>query len=261
MALTAKSLFCYGLQVTTLNYKLDFRAVIAGPTLTATLDLGFYSPAGLTETIASAMNVADPANNYVVTIDRTILGGTQNRLTITSQGTHLDLLFASGPNSVIGVASLIGFNVSDYTGSLVYTGSSTLGSALIPEFVGFNYSDPMNQAKLFGAVNVAASGLKESIVFNIQKFVDVDFKYEAKANLGQWVNFWYWAIQQRPFDFTPEITNPNYFFQVTLEKTSSEGKGLGFKMAEMLPTLPNHYQTGPMNMRVIDATTSFVAGG
>lgn len=260
MALTAKSLFTYGLEVTTLNRNLDFVAVMSGPTLTAVLDLGFYSVKGLADAVATAMKDVDPLNSYIVTVDFSIGGGTQNRITITSTASFLSLLFASGPNTTTTCATLIGFNVADYTGSTAYTGSSTVGTTLSPDYLGYNYLDDKNQAKIFGAVNVSAAGLKEAVTFNFQHFVNVEYRYEPKSKLVQWVAFFNWSIQQRPFDFIPEVTSPTNNFQLTLENTDYDGKGLGFRMKEMLPNFPNHYQTGPLTMRVVLVQSDFFTG-
>lgn len=257
MALSAKSLFTYGLEVTTLNNKLDFQIVALGATLTATLNIGFYSPESLAEQVALQIQTMDSVNIYSVTVDRSILGGTQNRLTIATSGSYLSLLFATGPNYNISCASLIGFNPSDYVGSTFYTGSSSMGSSLIPDYIAYNYLDSQHMSKLFGAVNVAASGLKEAITFNTQFFITLDYKYEKKANLSYWQALFIWAIQQRPFDFTPEITNPTYFFTVTLDSTQYEQQGLGYQMNEMLPDFPNFYETGPLKFRINPSTGNF----
>ncbi len=257
MALGAKSLFNYGIQVTTTNNALDFKAAVSGPVLTATLSLGFYSPTTLAAEVALQLQTADPANIYSVSVNRNYLGGTENRITISTNGSYLSLLFASGPNTFINCSSLIGFNSSDYTGNTTYVGSSSTGVSLIPDYIGYNYLDPQNQSKLFGAVNVSASGVKEAVVFNTQFFINVDFKYEAKARLTLWKSFFTWAIQQRPFDFTPEIVNPNTFYSVTLEKTQYHDQGLGYLMNEMLPDFPNYYETGALEFRVIPSTSAF----
>lgn len=260
MALSSKSLLTYGIEINTLNRNLDFVSQSGGSTLQAVLDVGFYSPTSLALQVASAMQAQDSLNVYSCTVNRSILGGTQNRLTISTTGTYLDLLFSTGPNFNTSVSSAIGFLPIDYTGSTSYTGSSTTGISLIPEFIAYNYLSDFNQGKVFGAVNVSASGLKEAVVFAVQKFIDLEFRYEPYSKLAEWVNFFTWSIQQRPFDFIPEITNPNTNYQVTLEKTSYDSKGLGFQMKEMLPNFPNLYQTGPLNFRIIIPTQSFLGG-
>lgn len=261
MALSSLSLINYNLQVTTLNRYIDFKAVLGGATLTATLDLGFYSIAGLAQEISTQMNSVDASNNYTVTVDRTLAGGTQNRMSITTTGTYLSLLFGTGPNHSTSAAPLIGFNPLDYTGNTTYTGSASIGTALIPSQIGYNYLNDLNQVKVFGAVNVSASGLKEAVTFNFQKFINVEFKYEPKTRLQEWQTFFLWAIQQRPFDFMPEVSAPSTVYQVTLDKTSYDGKGLGFQMKEMLPQFPNVYTTQDLSLRIIEAETQFISQG
>lgn len=263
MALSSQSLFLYGYTIGLTNSNLDFKASALGPTLTAAIPLGDYSLSSLLSAIALAMTNADPANTYQAVADRTIMGGTQNRITISTSGSFLSLLFGTGPSVNTSVASLIGFSPIDSTGHMAYTGNQSTGVTLMPSFIGYNYRDDLNQAKVFGAVNVSAAGLKEAVVFNIQKFIDVQFKYEDKSRLQEWQNLFYWLIQQKPFDFTPEITNPTRFFPVTLEKSDYEGKGLGYQLKEMLPNFPNLYDTGPLNLRIVlDYTTQmFTSGG
>lgn len=253
MALKDRSLFLYGFAITELNNAIDFRAVSLGPELQATLQTGFYSLSSLADEIVRAMTEADPdaTHTYTVTIDRTILGGTQNRVTISTSGAYLDLLFATGTRAAASVASLIGFPLSDQTGSTTYTGTSTAGTAFQPTFVGYNYLGPDFMHKVFGSVNVSSIGDKEAIVFNIQRFIQVQFKYETQtAFTMKWLSFMDWAIQQRQFDFTPEISNPNTFYAVTLETTSDDGKGLGYRFTEMLPQFPGLYDSGLMRFRV-----------
>lgn len=257
MALIAKSLFTYGIEVTTLNNKLDFQIVALGPTLTATLNIGFYSPATLAAQVALQMQTVDSVNIYSVTVARNIMGGTQNRMTIATNGAYLSLLLATGTNFNISCYTLIGFNQSDYSGQVSYTGSQSLGSSLLPDFIGYSYLDDLNMAKLYGSVNISASGVKEATTFNSQFFLEVAFKYEMKSNLLSWKNLFLWAIQQRTFDFTPEISSPTRYFSVTLDSTQFEPMGLGYQMNEMLPDFPNLYETGPLKFRIIPSTGAF----
>lgn len=261
MALTAKSLFVYGLQVTTLNQNLDFKNASLGSTMTAVIGLGFYSPQGLAEAIALALQTQDSVNIYTVTVTRNIMGGTQNRITIATNGAYLSLLFGTGPNVNTSISSLAGFNPSDYTGATSYIGAQTTGSSLIPTYIGYNYLDSNNMSKVFGAVNVAASGLKEAVTFNIQQFIEVQFKYEDKTRLSLWKSFFFWTQAQKPFDFTPEISSPDNYFSCTLEKTDYQDQGLGWRMPEMLPDYPNNYQTGPLVFRITPDTSQFSVGG
>jgi len=252
MALTSNSLFLYNFQITQYNSSLDFRAVSGGPILQATLNFGFYSLSSLMTEVVRAMAEVDPAHLYTVTADRTILGGTQNRVTIQTSYTYLDLLFATGPRASTSCATILGYTATDKTGATSYTGSSSAGTTLQPDFPGYNYQPPMTLKKIFGAVNVSASGVKEAVVFKVQRFIEVQFKYEPLVkSVGEWDNFFTWAIQQREFDFTPEIASPSVFYNVTLEKTSTDPKGLGFVMKEMIAQgFPFYFDTGLLTFRI-----------
>lgn len=252
MALKNKSLFLYNYQITTSNQAIDFVAVNAGPTIFATIPVGYYSLTSLLTTIAYQMGLADTSNIYTATADRTISSGAQNRVTISTSGTHLDLLFVTGVRSASTIATLIGF-AGDQTGATTYTGTSSSGTALIPDLVGYNYLPPTLYNQIQGSVNISASGAKEAIVYQIQQFIAVQYKYETEANaISNWNPFLQWAIQQRSFDFTPDYTlAPTTFYQVTLEKTAQDAKGIGFKMIEMLPQFPFMYDTGLFEMRVV----------
>lgn len=252
MALRSQSLILYGYEIGSRNCAIDFQAEISGPILQATLRFGFYSLSTLLEEIRRAMQSSDNDHNYDVTADRTISNGLENRITIAQEsGTFLSLLFASGPRTEISVAPLIGFNTVDQTGAITYTGTSTSGVVLVPELPGYNYLGPDFSHMVFGNVNISVSGVKEAVVFAIQRFIEVQFKYEPEE---KWVDEWLplidWIIQQRPFDFTPQVTIPDVSYNVTLETSMADGKGLGFKPREMLPEFPFFYDTGPMELRV-----------
>lgn len=251
MALSDRSIFFYGIQVTENNRSVDFKAEVTdtSPRL-ASLRLGFYTPEGLGRELERALSELDTLNTYTASIDRTILSGTETRLTIASNNSFFEILFLSGPRGASNASGLLGLNFIDYTGATTYTGSFAVGTTLQPTRIGYSYLSPEYNRKVFGNVNVSASGLKEAIVFNIQKFTHVEFKYEPKALIeSDWVPFMDWAIQQRPFTFTPEISSPLTFYEVTLEKTSEDGKGLGYRLDEMLPQFPNFYKTGILTMR------------
>ena len=251
MALTQKSLFLYGLQVTSLNSSLDFKASSTGPVLQATIPIGFYSLTDLINAVVSAMAAVDATNTYTCTANRAVSGGTQNRVTISTSGSFLSLLFSSGSRSASTIAPLLGFAVADQTGATTYTGTATAGTALQPAWWGKSYLDPYSLRTNFGSLNISANGTKEAITYQIQQFYEVQFDYEPySAVVNSWQPFLTWAIQQQAFEFTPDITNPNVFANVTLESTEEDSQGLGYRMKEMLPDMPFLYTTGILRFRV-----------
>ena len=156
MALTSKSLFLYGLEVTNLNRYIDFKTSAGGPELTATLKLGYYSLTSLMNEIQGALKAAAPLYTWTVTADRTYSSGTQNRVTIQTTSVYLSILFATGTHNAVNAHTLIGFPNADQTGDVTYTGTSTAGTALVTEWWGKNYQPPNLFKKNFGAVNVSA---------------------------------------------------------------------------------------------------------
>lgn len=259
MALHNQSLLLYGYTVDVSNQYIDFKAASGGATLTATLTNGSYSLTDLLSVIETAMNAADRANIYTATADRTIAGGLENRVSISTNGTYLNILFGTGPNASASIASTIGFHTTDYTGATTYTGYQTTGTAIVPLYKGYNWVAPTRNRKLFGAVNVSAAGVKEAVVFQLQQFFRVEFRFETEARVDSlWQGFFDWAAQQIDLEFTPDITAPSTFYNCTLESTPEAPNGLGWEMKEMLPQFPGLYQTGRLEFRINLTTSQFL---
>jgi len=251
MALRNPSLMLYGFEITALNRYISF-GTSAGEnpgsmtTRTATLTVGFYSLTTLATEVARALAASDSTHTYTVSVDRTIAGGLENRVTISTDYSYLAIYFSTGNPSNPG--TLLGFGSVDLTGSTSYTGTATAGTALIPNQLGYNFLSPTAMQKNFGVLNISASGLKESIVFALQSFWQVQFKYIPESLLeSDWLPWVQWMIQQREFDFTPDITDPTTFYTGTLEDPN---QGLDFTFSEMLPNFPFNYQTPIMKFRV-----------
>ena len=252
MALQNSSLFLYGYTVSDSNKYLNFRAASGGSELTAELGLGYYSLTDLMSEISTQMEAIDSLHQYTVSADRSYNGGLENRVTIQTSGTYLDLLFSSGTNASESCRSLIGFPATDQTGATGYTGTTTTGTYLEPAYVGYNYIPNTMMKKTQGSVNISGWGLKEVITFSQNQFFEVEFKYEPEAEVKTlWQDLFDWMSQGRSIEFTPSISSPNTIINCTLDKTSYDGKGLGFKWKEMLPDFPFNYQTGNLTFRVI----------
>jgi len=251
MALRDKSLFLWGLEVRADNQNLPFKAVSGGPQLNGVLRVGYYSLTSLLLEIKAALQAADPAHTYTVTANRTFNANTENRITISTSGIYLDLLFATGTTAASSCRDLISFGIFDFTGNTTYTNGATSGDSLVTDWYGKNYQPPEVYKKNFGTVNVSTSGLKEAITWTVQRFIEVTYEFEPQAKvLVDWQAWIDWAIQQKPYDFTPEVSSPTVVYDVTLEKSSEDGKGLGFRMKEQVPKYPFRFTTGPITMRV-----------
>jgi hypothetical protein len=251
MALKRKSLFLYGFDISSSNRSIDFKAVSGGPVLQATLTAGFYSLSDLMIEVARALNSADPHHTYTTSIDRTFVSGTENRVTITSTSSYFSLLFGTGPRIASSAAPILGYTSTDKTGATFYQSQRTAGTTLQPSMFGYNYLPQEMNQKVFGSLNISASGQKEAIVFQIQRFFQVQFKYEPEARvLNEWYPLMQWMIQQKPLEFTPDLNYPSTVYNCTLEKTKADGKGLGYDFKEMLPQFPFFYDTQLLTFRI-----------
>ena len=253
MALQGKSLINYGYEVTAFNKYLPFKPA-SDVTSLAELTEGYYSLTGICLEIKRAMEEAYEMGVFDVSANRTVNNNTENRVIIaTATQSYFELLFATGPSYENSCASLIGFGVSDYTGGVTYTGASDTGTKLFPAQIGYNYLSPDQNFSQTAVVSVSTIGTKEAIVWSTQRFYQVEYKYEPQAAvIVDWEPFLDWATKMKPFDFTPDYENaPCDVGNVTLERTTADGKGLAFKWREMLPQFPFFYETGQLTMRVV----------
>jgi hypothetical protein len=260
MALTQRSLILYGFEITSLNRSLDFKESSGGAVLQASLRLGFYSLTSLLAEISRAMNLTG-ANTYVATADRTVMGGLQNRVTITStNGSYFALMFGTGPRTASSVAALIGFLPTDRTGALTYTGAASAGTSFLSTLPGYNYLAPEMNMQIQGARAISATGAKETITFPVMHFMEIEFKFEPKAYIeSTWVPFFQWAIAQKRFEITPEYGNGNNFYEVTLDKTAADGSnGMSWRPKEQLPQFPNFYSTEKLTFRQLVVAGQFL---
>lgn len=254
MALTSRSLFTYGMEVTSNNRSIDFKGELGGDTLLATLSLGYYSLTDLLAEIKRALEEADLDNLYTVTADRTISSGTENRITIASDGTYFQLLFASGPRAASSSATLMGYTATDKTGSTSYQGASSAGTTLLTNRIIKNWVPPTLNKKKTGSLNVTASGRKEANIYSTQRFFqfELDWIPAASASVSDitdWANLMDWLTSQRSFDFTPQVSDPSTYYNATLESTPQDQNGMSYMFTEFKPGTMI-YNTGLLKFRV-----------
>lgn len=244
MAQTAKSLILYGFEVNASNNNISFD--VGAGTLTGTLSYGFYSFDSLAVELLRVMTELAPAVIFTYSIDRTYVSGTEARITITASSVSFTINF----NQPSSVGPTLGYNSAVYSGATSYTSATSPGSSILTEREVYTYLGPEFQKQVLGAVNISATGLKEAVVFQVMQFISFEVKFEPQAKvIAQWEDFWTWAIQQRVFEFTPSVADPNVVYQVTLEKTGADGKGLAYRMTEMLPEFPFYYRSGVITLR------------
>lgn len=251
------ALFLYGFDVTAFNRYLPFKRTSLGSELLAVLEIRNYTATEFMAEVKRAMEVADPLNTYTVTLNRTIMSNRENRMTVVTSGSYLDLLFGTSSSAANSVRDLMGFAHSDYTGATSYTGYISAGTILIPEFATWDYLGPDQYATNDGVKSVSASGIKETLVFAQMYFIQGQWKYitnfGGRTQLTEWQNFLKYATRQLKFEFTPSLNEDSEtFYQVTLESTPADSNGLGYKLSQQRGEgLFRFYDTGVLKFRVI----------
>lgn len=254
---TDLSLFLYGFDITAFNQYINFQKVSMGTVLTAVLNVGNYTGAQFLAEIKRAMEFADGVNTYTVTLDRTINGGKENRLTISTSGAFLSILFSSGVNAGTSPAGLMGFLDSDYTGATHYTGTNNAGTILVPDMPAYNFQPLDSIVENDGVRNITASGIKETLVFAQMQFFEGEWKWItdlfSNDQYSQWKAFLKYATRQLQFEFTQSIAeDPTTALQCTLETTAQDSNGLKYELKQMTgENMYRVYQTGLLRFRIV----------
>lgn len=207
-----KCVINYGLEVTASNRSLDFKSSGGGPEKQATLRVGLYSLIALAQEVARAMTDADGgANLYTVTVDRTIGGGQQNRVTIETDGAYLDLLFATGTRTASTCATLLGFNVTDRTGATSYTGNNTAGKIIVPTYPPYDIQQPGTIHDARRSLNETTSGFVETVSFSTFRNFEFKIRYieEDSSEFQQFQDFHIWLLRGGPIEFAQKISDPD----------------------------------------------------
>lgn len=252
-----RALFLYGFDITSANKYINFQNIALGPIFSAELTIGNYTATELLAEIKRAMELIDGVYKYTWSINRGVNAGTSNQITVSTTSSYFSLLFGSGPSAASSPRDLLGFNQTDYTGSTTYTGPNQAGLVLYPDFPTYNYLAPDYFVTNDGSKNISASGIKETLVFAQMKFIQGQWRYITDfKNAGQataWSTFLKYASRQLKFEFTPSVQeNYNVFYKVTIESTTGDNNGMGFKLEQMLGAgLYRFYDTGLIKMRVI----------
>lgn len=257
MSLTTFSQFFYDLQITPDNLYLDFDE--GSGELTAEVDLGSYSPVqGLTK-IADAMTTAG-TQAYSITLDRA------TRLVTISAPGPFDLLVSTGSSVGSDCFSTIGFNGADRTGSNSYTGDTPILSVYRPQFVLQDYIKPDHWQKLIDPTSKkTADGKIEVIKFGVETFVQMNIKFATNKKMSNQViknnpsgvedlaAFMQFAVTKSQVEFMPDLSDPNTYLTLILERTSEDQNGTAFRLRELYDRgLPEFFETGIISWRVIE---------
>lgn len=256
MSITTTPVFYYDFQVTTNDIYINFDEGIGE--LTATVPAKSYSFTDLAAAIATAMNGIG-GQTYTVTANRS------DRTYTISAPSNFDLLFSSGSNAGLSIASVIGFSATDKTGSNSYDSDTSAGSEFIPQFRLQNYVTLDDyQEKAQANINESASGIVEVFSIGTRKFLEFNIgpttDNAMRKSGGLFVNdssavsklrsFMEYAITKGDIEFMPDQNDKNTFNTIILERTPTSSTGTGFKLRELYGRgLVGFFETGLLRFR------------
>lgn len=213
MGLYNQCLITFNIQVTPNNRSLDFLTSFGGLEKQATLRVGLYSLTTLAAEINRAMSVADPNFTYTVSFDRSVSGGTQNRITISTSGGFLELLLGSGTRAASSIATLVGYSATDKTGATSYTGVTSCGTILIPSYPPQDYQPIGSIHDSRRATNDSTSGKIETVSFAYFRNFMFKIKWiqENTSEYYNFQNFHIWLLRGGPIEFSESIADANTY--------------------------------------------------
>lgn len=257
MSIFTTPVFYYGFQVTVNDIYINFDEGIGE--LTATVPAKSYSFTDLANAVAAAMNEVG-GQTYTVTANRA------DRTFTISASSNFDLLFSSGSNSGLSIASVIGFSAADKTSANTYTSDSSAGSEFVPQFPLQDYVALNDyQEKAQANINESASGIVEVFSIGTRRFLEFNIgpvtDNVMRKSGGLFVNdstavsklrsFMEYAIGKGDIEFMEDANNRNNLTAtIILERTPTSSTGTGFKLRELYGRgLVGFFETGLLRFR------------
>jgi len=255
MSIFTTPIFYYGYAVTVNDIYLNFNEGVGE--ITALVPAKSYSFTDLANAIATAMNNVG-GQEYTVTANRD-----EQTYTI-SAASSFTLLFGTGANAGLSIASVIGFNATDKAGLTTYTSDNAAGSSYVPQFplqnfVGFDDFEEFAEANInqsaSGSVEVYSIGTRRFMEFAIGPITDNPMSKgsqfiqnpNAVAELREFMRY---GITKGDIEFMIDRDTRANFSTIILEKTPSSGKGVGYKLKELYSKgLVGFFETGKLTYR------------
>lgn len=221
--------------VTSDRNKIDFIETPMGPEFTAIIPIGNYLLLDLAEEIATQMSsVGD--EDYVVTYD-----SATGIWTIETEGTYLELLFATGTNEAETFAPVIGFPILDFEDDLAYDGSQVAIHTEEAILIDLAVTSPVDSfALLFDPMRdpvfsteavlfLQASQTNSWLSPALEVTLSIDYDHNVATHFFNSVqNYRYWRVKM------VDPHNPNLYVEVpklVLSRSTqlSQGPQMGFK--------------------------------
>lgn len=255
MTIRTSPIFYYGFEVTVDDVYINFDE--GNGELAVKVRAGKYSFSGLATAIAFAMNSIG-GQLYTVTTNRL------ERKYIISSVDNFDLLFSTGANAGLSIASVISFS-GDKTGSNSYESDSSAGSEYRPpfplqKFVSHEDSEELSDSRVTsspgGVTEVYTAGVVNYTEFNIAYVTDLDV-YQDLAPDTERVSalraFMKFLISKSDIEMMLDENNKESYLTLLLETTPESKDGTRFKLKEYYSSkLIDFFQTGKLTFRVKD---------
>lgn len=253
MAITTRSAFYYGHNITENNQYINFSEDGGVTELSTTIPVGAYTLTDFTSEVVKALN-AEGDNTYTISLDRLT-----RKITINCDA-NFDLLVTTGTQSEISAFSLIGFT-SNKSGSNSFESDTGSGFAYYPQYNLQNYVDFQDILEsVDSSVNTSASGLVEVINFGRVNFMECNIKY-ATDIIGQGAidnnangvsdlrQFMTYITNKYPLEFVKDKDAVN-FNSCILERSAKSKDGTSFQLYELYSQgLAYYYETKTLVFR------------
>lgn len=258
MALSTRSTFYFGWKITASNRYIDFNDGVDD--LQAALTLGTYTAAGLATEIVSKMNDLTTLA-FSVSFDRS------TRIFTISADSNFSLLFNTGAQAGQSVASLIGFDADDSSGTDTYTSNFESGYSYTTQFQLQSYkSTDKNRKAIDGIVNKSASGIVEVVKFGDERFLECEAIYitnvvqgvgsiivSSSSGVEDYLLFIEYATEKGKIEFMPDYADVETFQSFILESTEASQLGLDYELIELYDKgLPEYYRSGKLKFRLLE---------
>jgi hypothetical protein len=255
-----QSQFWYGWEITVNNQYVDFQYASDLTPRLAVIPIGKYSSDELCIQLQTQIaNLGGPAIIFV-TFDRI-----QKKFILTCS-VGFTLLCNSGAHSSVGGAwAVLGFSTSsDRSGSLTYTADSSSLLQWRPQFMLQGLTTPGQLRGLRDPVYAeSSSGVGELSHFGEIQYIEFEAMWITDI-MGQKViendcygvenanAFMQWITKKANFEFMPDRNNPAVYYQLKLETTPEDSKGLGYRLIEDYDKgRPNYFRTGKLRSRIV----------
>jgi hypothetical protein len=259
MSLKTRSVFYYGLEITSDNLYLDFKEG-AGSELSAELEVGSYTHSEIAAVIKTALEDAG-ALTYTVTLNRTT-----RIITIAASGAFT-ILGATGTHTGSSCLSLLGYAASDTSSAVSHVASSACGTAYTPQFILQDHvATDHSQRLAYANVNKSASGRVQVQRFGTEQFLQCSIKFitdipqtsagpitSNPTGVADAQAFMEWCIAKQPLEYMANSSAPDTYERVLLESTPQDQSGTAFELREAYDRgLPGYFETGVLRFRKLE---------